>query len=180
MKLASSTWGASANTLWSSALALCYSATQYCAPVWSLSAHTSQVDVQLNFTMCLISGTLRSTLSHVFVSSALQHWTASWPYEGRLPPTSWCIKSSNTTVGQSSLISLTQHFYDWHPGSRCGWTCNQLTSKVDGGITGSRLRWLIPTYCATPQSGNRVLTSLGNSGLYWTVFARNRDTALPA
>jgi len=24
------------------------------------------------------------------------------------------------------------------------------------------------------------LTSLGNSGLYWTVFARNRDTAVPA
>ena len=23
----------------------------------------------------------------------------------------------------------------------CGWTCNQLTNKVDGGITGSRLRW---------------------------------------
>jgi len=44
-------------------------------------------------------------------------------------------KSSNVTVGQSSLISLTHHFYDWHPGSCCGWTCNQLTSKVDGGIT---------------------------------------------
>jgi len=29
--------------------------------VWSRSAHTSQVDVQLNFTMRLISGTLRST-----------------------------------------------------------------------------------------------------------------------
>ena len=34
--------------------------------------------------------------------------------------------------------------------------------------------------CVTPQSGNRVLTSLGNSGLCWTVFARNRDTAVPA
>ena len=32
----------------------------------------------------------------------------------------------------------------------------------------------------TPQSGNRVLTSLGNSSLCWTVFARNRDTAVPA
>jgi len=40
-----STWGASANTLRSSALALCYSAAEYCAPVWSRSAHTSQVDV---------------------------------------------------------------------------------------------------------------------------------------
>jgi len=43
------------------ALALCYSAAEYCAPVWSCSAHTSQVDVQLNSTMRLISGTLRST-----------------------------------------------------------------------------------------------------------------------
>jgi len=60
MKLAGSTWGASANTLRSSALALCYSAAEYCAPVWSRSAHTSQVDVQCS-TMRLISGILRST-----------------------------------------------------------------------------------------------------------------------
>ena len=32
----------------------------------------------------------------------------------------------------------------------------------------------------TPQSGNQVSTSLGNSGLCWTVFARNRDTAVLA
>ena len=61
MKLAGSTWGASANTLRSSALALCYSAAEYCARVWSRSAHTSRVDVQLNSSMRLISGTLRST-----------------------------------------------------------------------------------------------------------------------
>jgi len=102
------------------------------------------------------------------------------PYEGRLPLISWWRKSSNMTVGQSSLISLAHYCYDWHPGSRCGWTCNQLTSKVDGNITGSQLRWSILTYCATPQSGNRVSISLGNSGLCWTVFARNRDTAVPA
>jgi len=36
------------------------------------------------------------------------------------------------------LIFLMQHCYDWHPGI-------QLTSKVDGGITGSRLRWSILT-----------------------------------
>jgi len=59
------------------------------------------------------------------------------PYEGRLPLTSWWTKSSNMTVGQSSLISLAHHCCDWHPGNRCGWTCNQLTLKVDGGITGS-------------------------------------------
>ena len=61
IKLAGPTLGASTNTLRSSALALCYSAAEYCAPVWSRSAHISQVDVQLNSTMRLISGTLRST-----------------------------------------------------------------------------------------------------------------------
>ena len=42
------------------------------------------------------------------------------PYEGRLPLTSWWRKSSNMTVGQSRLIYLAHHCYDWHPGSRCG------------------------------------------------------------
>ena len=38
-----------------------YSSCLYCAPVWSHSAHTSQVDMQVNSTMLLISDTLRST-----------------------------------------------------------------------------------------------------------------------
>jgi len=41
MKLAGSTWGASVNNLQSSALALRYSAAEYCTPVWSRSADTS-------------------------------------------------------------------------------------------------------------------------------------------
>jgi len=136
IKLAGSTWGTSANTLWSSALAFCYSAAEYCPPVWSRSAHTSRVHVQLNSTMRLISVTLHSTpLPHCSPSLNRQ------PYEGRLPMTSWWRKSSNMTVGHSSLMSSTHHCYDWHPGSHCGWTCNQLMSKVDGGITGSQRRW---------------------------------------
>jgi len=69
MKLAGSSWRTSANTLQSSALALCYSTAEYCTPVWSCSADTSQVDVQLNSTMRLISGTLRPHLSHGFQCS---------------------------------------------------------------------------------------------------------------
>jgi len=61
MKLTGSGWGANAETLWTSALALCYSVAEYCAPVWSRSPHTGLVDVPLNSTMRLISGTLRST-----------------------------------------------------------------------------------------------------------------------
>ena len=61
MKLARSSWGANANTLRSSALALCYSVAEYCCAVWQRSTHVSLVDVQLHSSMCLISGTVRST-----------------------------------------------------------------------------------------------------------------------
>ena len=60
-KLAGSTWGADAPTLRTAALGLCYSAAEYCAPVWARSAHTSKVDVALNTTMRTISGTLKPT-----------------------------------------------------------------------------------------------------------------------
>jgi len=61
MKLAGSSRGANANTLRSSALALCYSVAEYCCPVWQRSTHVSLVDAQLHSSMCLISGTIRST-----------------------------------------------------------------------------------------------------------------------
>ena len=38
--------------------------------------------------------------------------------------------------------------------------------------------WLIFGLC--PNLGLSISTSLGNNGLCWTVFARNRDTAVPA
>ena len=60
-KLAGSSWGADAGTLRKSALALCYSVAEYCAPVWARSAHTSLVDTQLNATMRHVTGTLRPT-----------------------------------------------------------------------------------------------------------------------
>ena len=105
MKIIGSTW--SAKTLWSSALALCYSAAEYCAPDWSRSAHTSHVDVQLNSASSLVPSVLH--LSHGFQCSPILN---RQPYEGRLPLTSWWRKSSNMTVGQSSLISLAHHCYD--------------------------------------------------------------------
>ena len=49
-------------------------------------------------------------LSHGFQCSPILNCQ---PYEGRLPLTSWWRKSSNMTVGQSSLIYLAHHCYDW-------------------------------------------------------------------
>ena len=72
------------------------------APVWSRSAHTSRVDVQLNSTMRLISGTLRSTpLPWLPVLSSIEP-PALRRKAASLPLTSWWRKSSNMTVGQSS------------------------------------------------------------------------------
>jgi len=95
----------------------------------------TQVRSMSSWTLPCVSSLVPSVLhlSHDFQCSPILN---RQPYEGRLPLTSWWRKSSNMTVGQSSLISLANHCYDWHPESRCGWTCNQLTSNVDG----SRLR----------------------------------------
>ena len=60
-KLAGTNWGASPSTLRTSALALCYSAAEYCAPIWARCAHTNKLDVQLNSTMRIISGALTPT-----------------------------------------------------------------------------------------------------------------------
>ena len=58
--LVGSSWGASATTLRTSALAHCYSTAEYCAPVWARSPYT-KLDVQLNESMHSVSGTLHST-----------------------------------------------------------------------------------------------------------------------
>jgi len=127
-----------ANTLRSFALALCYSTAEYCAQ--SGHALLTQVRSMCSWTLPCASSLTNFVLhlSHGFQCSPTLN---RQPYEERLPLTSWWKKLSNTTVSQSSLLSSTHHCYDRHPGSRCSWTCNQLTSKVDGGVTGSRLRW---------------------------------------
>ena len=61
--LAGTTWGAGATTLRTSALALCYSVAEYCAPVWRINAHTNLVDVQLNNTTRTITGAVRCTIT---------------------------------------------------------------------------------------------------------------------
>jgi len=42
-KLAGTSWGANAQTLRSSAVALCYSVAEYCVPAWGCSSHTKLV-----------------------------------------------------------------------------------------------------------------------------------------
>lgn len=60
-RLAGTSWGSGADALRTSAMALCYSTAEYCAPVWARSTHVKLLDTKLNQTMRIVSGTLRST-----------------------------------------------------------------------------------------------------------------------
>ena len=60
-KLVGTNWGANARTLRTAALALVYSTAEYCCPVWKNSFHVDKIDSQLNTTMRIISGTIKST-----------------------------------------------------------------------------------------------------------------------
>jgi len=71
-KLAGSNWSADADTLRTAGIALVYSVAEYCCPVWMNSCHVHKVNSQLNTTMRIISGTMKSTptswlpvLSHI-------------------------------------------------------------------------------------------------------------------
>jgi len=71
VKLTGTSWGASASTVRTSALALCYSVAEYCCPVWVRSSYTNLIDTELHRAMRLISGCLQSTqLSRLSVLSS--------------------------------------------------------------------------------------------------------------
>jgi hypothetical protein len=60
-QLTGANWRASVETLRTTSLALVYSNAEYCTAVWLNSVHTSKIDIQLNNTMRLISGTVKLT-----------------------------------------------------------------------------------------------------------------------
>lgn len=60
-RLAGTAWGASANSLKTSTMALVYAPAEYVSSAWRNSAHVHKVDVQLNNAMRVVSGTLKST-----------------------------------------------------------------------------------------------------------------------
>lgn len=60
-KLTGTTWGASASCLRTTALGLVYPCAEYCSSTWINSVHTAKIDVELNKTMRLITGTVMST-----------------------------------------------------------------------------------------------------------------------
>ena len=60
-KLANSRWGTNARTIRTTDLALCYSTTEYAAPVWERSAHAHLLNPELNQACRAITGCLKPT-----------------------------------------------------------------------------------------------------------------------
>ena len=94
------------------------------------------------------------------------------PHSGRCH---WyCNRCPTVLLWPSNTVDVA-----WHPKSLCGVSQNQLTSTVIGENPGSRPRWSMHTSWMTPQSDNRALLFLDNSGLSWTVSAPDKVTAVP-
>ena len=72
-RLVGSGWGTGAKTLHIAAPSLVYSTAEYCAPVWSRSAHTRLIDSVLNDALRIVTGCLRPTpTDHLPVLSGIQ------------------------------------------------------------------------------------------------------------
>jgi len=59
-KLIGTDWGADFLTLRTSTIALVYSVVEYCSPVWLNSTHAKKVDIKLNQSMRITSGTIKT------------------------------------------------------------------------------------------------------------------------
>jgi len=143
MKPAGSSWGANTEPLLTltSAMVLCYSVAEYWAQVWSWSSHTRLVDVQLNFTMRLNSGTLRSTLlpwilvlANIKPPALRRKAATDKLVEMITAHNNWAIHSDITNPPHACLPSRKPL---WQPGRI--WYV--WTSEVNGKKSGSRLRW---------------------------------------
>jgi len=115
------------------------------------------------------------------LTSRKPFWRQPEPVDikGKLLQTGWWRKLVLMRVGRYIMTSPTHHHFAWHPESLCGVNRNQLTSTVNGQNPGSRPGWSMHISWTTPQSDNRALLSLDNSGLSWTISAPDKVTAVP-
>jgi len=169
MKLAGSTW-APAPILCGHLLWRCYSAAEYCAPVWSRSAHPSLVDVQLNSTMRLISDTLRSTLpvlSNIEPPALRRQAATDKLMEKIVKHDSWPIQPDILNPPLLRLTSRNPLCLDLQPVDiKSRWRHNWKSAQV-----------VISNLVYDHTIRQPAFDCFQQCGLYWTVFTRNRDTA---
>ena len=127
-KLAGTSWGASASTLRTSALTLCYSAAEYCCPVWARysyinldthiivqcawfqaacnprSSHDCQCSEILHLLLCVIRYMVQSIEAH-------QNWPMYADVFEHPPP--WLASRCSIWSDMSSVNTIMQWREDW-------------------------------------------------------------------
>jgi len=98
----------------------CFAIQQQSTAPQSGHALLTQVRSMCSWTLPCVSSLVPSIL-HLSQGFQCSPTLNRQPYEGRLPLTSWRRKSSNMTVGQSSLTFLAHFCYDRHPESKPLW-----------------------------------------------------------
>ena len=107
--LAGSSWGAGSRTLRIAFLALIHSAAEYCAPVWSQSAHMRLIDKPINDALHLVTRCLRHTpTDNLFVLSGIT------PTELRRKRATLSLACRAQEPGHLLHDRLTSHSYGGH------------------------------------------------------------------
>ena len=75
-RLAGSDWGADANTLRVTTLALVHSSAEHCAPVWCRSIHFGLIDTTIKDALCIVTGCLKWTTYQSWLVSNLLEFAA--------------------------------------------------------------------------------------------------------
>ena len=156
-QLTGSSWGAGARTLRIATLALIHSAAEYCAPVWSRSAHTRFIDKPINDALHLVTECLRPTPTvNLFVLSGIT-------------PTELCRKRATLSLaccaqepGHLLHNRLTSHPYGGNPQlkSRNSFGSAALQLLRDASELGtSATRWADRRWSIGWQEGTSRLQS---------------------
>jgi len=158
VKLAGTSWGASASTLRTSALALCYSVAEYCCPVWARSSYTKLIDTQLHSAVRLISGSLQPT-------------QLSWlPVLSNVAPPSLRCKAVTDIMLQIIKAHpnwpLYADVFEHPPPRRASRRPIWSTQLRSGERTGRRLLWSTTLLLPTLLSDSQVSISLVIHGLW--------------
>ena len=177
-KVAGTNWGASQTVLRTTATALCYSAAEYCAPAWTRSPHTRLVDTQLNETMRITSGCLKSTPTQWLpVASAIapphlrreetnQKWVENARDEERDIPLKQILNNApltNRLKSRKPFYRSEKEGYNTNDAWRKEWRQNtpkggaiieDPTQKLPGFDTNTRKQWV---------TANRLRTGHGRT-----------------
>jgi len=138
-KLVGTSWGASASTLRTSALALCYSVTEYCCPVWARSSYTNLANTQLIVQCAWFQAACNPHSSHGCQCSAILHLLL------------YVVKWQLIQINLCMLISLSIHLHGLHLDAQYDQTWHLSTQLCSGQWTSFSGQLLLPTLLSDRQ-----------------------------